>query len=189
MRFVRAGVIAAFLRNFQGLRMQKRFLECGRIVATHGVRGDVRAQHWCDSAEFLCGFSVLYTDGGARRLEVESARVHKNMPLLKFTGVDTIDAALPLRGKTLFLDRDDAPPLPDGQFYIQDLLGLAVTDADSGAVYGTLTDILATGANDVYEITRPDGQKLYAPAIPDVVIARDIAAGVIRIRPLEGLFT
>lgn len=167
--------------------MEKRYLECGKIVSTHGVRGEVKVQPWCDAPEFLLQFGTLYFGGGTAPVKVEGARVHKGMVLLKPQGVDTLDQAAALRGRVLYLDREDAPP-EDGRYYIQDLLGIAVRDADTGAVYGTLTDVIATGANDVYEITTPAGKKLLAPAIPQVVLATDVAAGTMEIRPLKGLF-
>jgi len=166
--------------------MKKKYLECGRIVAVHGVRGEVRVQPWCDSPDFLLNFPTLYLQGGTLPLRVERARVHKSMVLLKPVGCDSMDAAVTLRGKILYIDREDAPAEDEG-FFVQDLLGISVVDADTGRVWGTLTDVLSTGANDVYEIT--DGtQKRLVPAIPQVVLETDPDAGVMRIRPLKGLF-
>ena len=167
--------------------MQKRYLECGKIVSTHGLRGEVRVQPWCDSPDFLVGLPTLYLDSGATPVTVREARAHKNVLILKLAGVDDIDTAAALRGKILCLDRADAT-LEEGEYFIQDLLGLQVLDADTGEDYGKLTDVLHTGANDVYELTGGQGEKRLVPAIPDVVIERDIAGGTIRIRPLKGLF-
>lgn len=167
--------------------MLKRHLECGKIVSTHGVRGEVKVQPWCDTPEFLLDFGTLYLDGGSIPLQVEAARVHKGMVLLKAKGIDTLDAAAALRGRILYMDREDAPA-EEGRFFLQDLLGMTVRDADSDEVYGKLTDIFFTGANDVYEITTPAGTRQLAPAIPQVVVETDIAGAVMRIRPLKGLF-
>ncbi|HHY52500.1 MAG TPA: 16S rRNA processing protein RimM [Clostridiales bacterium] len=167
--------------------MVKRYLECGKIVSTHGVRGEVKVQHWCDTPEFLLNFDTLYFEQGKQPVKVEGARVHKGMVLLKLAGIDTLDAAVTLRGRILYIDREDAPE-EEGRYFIQDLLGMTVSDADSGVVYGKLTDVIATGANDVYEITTPEGKKLLAPAIPQVVVETDVAGGNLRIRPLKGLF-
>jgi len=167
--------------------MQKRYLECGKIVSTHGLRGEVRVQPWCDGPGFLLEFDTLYFDGGATPVTVEDARVHKNMLILKPQGVDDIDDAAALRGKVLYIDREDAP-MEEGKHFIQDLLGLHVLDADTGQDYGKLTDVLHTGANDVYELTGEHGEKKLVPAIPDVVIETDIEGGTMRIRPLRGLF-
>lgn len=166
--------------------MQKRYLECGKIVSTHGVRGEVCVQPWCDSPEFLCLFSTIYLQNGENPLTVERARVNKNMVLLKLKGFDTLDEAVTLRGRIIYIDREHAPD--DGAHFIQDLIGLSVLDADTGELWGTLTDVLHTGANDIYEITAENGRKLLAPAIPDVIIEINIAEGSILIRPLKGLF-
>jgi len=167
--------------------MYKQYLECGKIVSTHGIRGELRVQPWCDSPDFLLDFEVLYLDKGNKPLAVEQARAQKNMLLLKLEGINNLDDAAALRGKVLYIDRDDAP-LDQGEHFIQDLLGLDVIDADTGMVYGKLSDVLFTGANDVYELTGENGEKKLFPAIRDVVLETDVQAGVMRIRPLKGLF-
>ena len=85
--------------------MKKQYLECGKIVATHGLRGEVKVMPWCDGPETLCGLSTLYLDGGKTPLRVERARPAKGMVLLKAEGVDTPEAAQALRGRVLWLDR------------------------------------------------------------------------------------
>ena len=165
----------------------KRFLECGKIVTTHGLRGEVKVQPWCDSPEDLARWEVLFLDGGAREVKVEQARVQKNMVILKLGGVDTVDDARKLRGRVLYLDRT-MEELEEGVYYIQDLLGMEVRDADTGTVYGELVDVTETGANDVYHIRFADGKVRLIPAIPQVVISIDPEAGKMGIRPLEGLF-
>lgn len=167
--------------------MKKRYLECGKIVATHGLRGEVKVLPWCDGPEALLPFDTLYLDRGATALAVEKARAAKNMVLVKFRGYDSPEAVQPLRGKVLYLDREE-DSLEEGQYYIQDLIGLTVVDAGSSQVYGTLQDVTETGANDVYHIAFPDGKVRLIPAIPQVVTGIDIDAGRMEIRPLEGLF-
>ena len=167
--------------------MPKRYLECGKIVSTHGLRGEVRVHPWCDGPDFLLGFSTLYFDKGTAPLTVEDARVHKNVLILKLSGVDNINAAAALRGKILYLDREDVH-MDEGEHFVQDLLGLRVLDADTGREYGKITDVLHTGANDVYELTGELGEKKLVPVIPDVVIETDIESGIMHIRPLDGLF-
>lgn len=166
--------------------MRKQYLECGKIVSVHGVRGEVRVMPWCDSPEYLCGFRTLYLKSGAVPLAVERARAHKSMVLLKLSGIDDMDAAATLRGAVLYIDRND-DPVGDGAF-IQDLTGLEVLDADSGKRWGRLVDVFPTGANDVYVIEDGSGKQLLAPAIPDVIAEIDTEGGVMRIRPLKGLF-
>ena len=167
--------------------MKKQFLEIGKIVNIHGLGGVVKVMPWCDSAEFLCEFETLYRGRDRIPMQIERASVQKNMALVKFRGVDNPDQANALRNAVLYMDRDDVE-LEEGTFFIQDLIGMTVKDADTGKVYGRLRDVLQTGANDVYEIETPEGKTLLAPVIPDVVIAQDFETDTITIRPLKGLF-
>ena len=165
--------------------MKKKYIEAGKIVGTHGLKGEVRIDPWCDSAAFLCGFKYLYESDGTKR-PVKSARPQKSLAIIRFEGVDTVEQADMLRGRIVFIDRDDAR-LPEGVNFIQDLLGLRVEDADDGTFYGEITDVLKTGANDVYQVTK-DGKDYLVPVIPDVVTEKDIDGGVVKIRPLKGIF-
>ena len=164
----------------------KEFLECGKIVTTHGIKGEVKIQPWCDSAEYLLDFSVLYLTAGKTPMKIESSRVHKNMFIAKFVGINTPEDGVKLRGKILYMKRSDAPD--DGFFFVQDLLGLRVIDADSEEIYGKLTDVFSTGAHDVYELVTDSGVKHLFPAIHQVIIETDITERLMRIRPLKGLF-
>ncbi len=167
--------------------MKKRFLECGKIVATHGLRGEVKVLPWCDGPEALVPIKTFYLDGGNTPKRAERCRIQKNMVLLKLEGVDTPEAAQALRGRVLWLDREE-DTLAEGQYYIQDLIGLSVEDAETGERYGILRDVTETGANDVYHVAFPDGRVQLVPAIPQVIAKIDIDGGKMLIRPLEGLF-
>lgn len=165
---------------------RKPFLEAGQIVGTHGVRGEVRVRPWCDSPEVFASLKTLYWDAaGTQPVRVKS-RVHKNLALAKIEGVDTVQDAALLRGRILYLDRRDLD-LGD-RYFIQDLVGLAVVDAESGTVYGELTDVSNTGANDIYHMRTPDGKEILIPVIPDIIRQVDIDGGRIAICPMKGLF-
>ena len=164
--------------------MQQR-IETGRIVTTHGVRGEVKIEPWSDSPETLVKLKTLYLADGTA-MAVERCRAAGAMVICKFKGYDDMDQANRLRGKVVFLDRSDIKLAP-GQYFICDLVGLKVVDADTAEEYGTLCEVSPTGANDVYHIRRPDGRETLIPAIPLVVISTDIENGVMTIRPLEGL--
>ena len=167
--------------------MKKQYLESGKIVGTHGIKGEVRIDPWCDSPEFLCAFKTLYLDSrGERSVEVKS-RPHKNITLAKIKGVDTIEQAELLRGKIVYIDRDDIA-LGEGVHFVQDLLGLEVKDDENGTVYGKITDVFQTGANDVYEITDDSGKKYLAPVIDEVILSKNIDEGFVLIRPMKGIF-
>lgn len=167
--------------------MKKEYLEIGKIVNIHGLKGDVKVMPWCDEPELLCEFDRLFIDRDKKEIEVEDARVFKNTVIMRFEGCASPEDAEKLRNKVLYIHRDDLE-LEEGVYFIQDLIGLNVVDADSGRVYGTLKDVSQTGANDVYEVFDEENKKTYwIPAIPDVVIETDVDGGVMKIRPLEGL--
>ena len=164
----------------------KKYLEIGKIVSVFGVRGEVKVEPWCDSPEFICEFDTLFWKSGTP-VEIERSRVHKNQALLKIKGVDSPEEGVKLRGRVLYMDRDDVE-LEEGAYFQQDLIGLEVIDSKTDEVYGKITDVLETGANDVYEITDSENNKKYIPAIPDVIDKVDIENGRMTITPLEGLF-
>lgn len=167
--------------------MKKQYLDSGKIVGTHGIRGEVRIDPWCDSPEFLCMFKKLYLDEkGQTFIEVKS-RPHKNITLAKIKGIETVEEAERLRGKIVYINRNDIN-LEEGVNFVQDLIGLEVRDADDETVYGKISDVLRTGANDVYEITDSDGKKYLAPVIDEVIIETDIDNGFVLIRPMKGIF-
>lgn len=163
----------------------KEFLEAGKITGTHALKGEVRVDPWCDSAGFLCRFKKLYFQDGTL-LEVVSARVHKNLAILHFKGIESIEQADLLRGKIVYINRNDVK-LPKGTYFIQDIIGLKVIDVDDKTEYGVVTDVLKTGANDVYQISK-DGKDYLIPVIPDVVIRTDIEGGLVEIRRIGGMF-
>lgn len=164
----------------------KQYLEIGKIVSVFGLKGEVKVQPWCDSPELLCEFDTLYWKSGTP-VKVERARVQKNIVVMKLSGCDTVEEAQKLRGRVLYMNRDDVE-LEDGSYFVQDLIGMKVLDAVSGEEYGELTEVSETGANDVYHIKSPEGKMYYIPAIPDVVKETDIEGQVMKITPLPGLF-
>ena len=166
---------------------KKKVLEAGKLVGVHGIKGELKILPMCDSPEILASFDTLYIGKNYSPVNILHSRVQKNIVIAKLQGYDSPEAAEKLRNCVLFLNRDDLV-LDDGVFFIQDLIGLTVKDADSGFVYGVLDDVLQTGANDVYSIKDDNGKSTLIPAIPDVVKLTDIDGGFMLISPLEGLF-
>lgn len=166
--------------------MKKEFLEAGKIVTTHGIRGEVKIMPYTDTPELLAEFDRLFIGKDRKELIIEHSRVFKNMVIAKIEGVDTPEDAEKLRNKMLFMHRDDLE-LDDDTYFIQDLIGMEVRDADSGFVYGKIDDVMQTGANDVYVIKGSDREYL-VPAIADVIVSTDINSDIMTIRPMEGLF-
>lgn len=166
----------------------KQYLEAGKIVTTHGIKGEVRIYPWCDSADTICELKRLYLDAnGARGLDISAARNHKNMAVVKFKGFDTIEDSRRLVEKTVYLCRDDVK-LPEGRFFISDLIGLSVRDAETGETYGTVSDVSNLGAHDIYHVKMADGTERMIPAVPAIVVGHDLDAGVILVKPIEGMF-
>lgn len=165
--------------------MSKELLELGRIVAIHALKGEFRLQPWCDTPDFATGFKKVYLDGEA--VKVRSARPHKNIVIMHLDGINTPEQAQALVNKILYISKDQVK-LPKGSYFIADLIGMQVIDADTEEVYGELIDVSQTGANDVYHIRFADGKTKYAPAIPLVVIETNVPEKTMKIRPLEGLF-
>lgn len=168
--------------------MIKEYLEIGQIVGTHGVRGEIRLNPWCDSPDFVRQFKTLYFDAhGNKSVKVVSSRVHGNIALLKLEGIDSVESASALRNKILFMKRADAK-IDDGSYFIAELIDCRVIDADDESVeYGVLSDVSQTGANDVWHIKK-DGREFLLPAIPQVVCDVNVKDGIIKIRPLKGIF-
>lgn len=167
----------------------KQYLEIGKITTTHGIKGEMRILPWCDDCNDLSSLTCLFFDSlGKDKRKVEQIRIHKNILIVKLAKIDTIEEARSYRDRVVYANREELP-LPDGSYFIQDLLGSRVLDADdSSRCYGILREVLQTGANDVYRIVDEEHYERLAPAIPDVLDRIEIAAGEIYIRPLKGLF-
>ncbi len=166
----------------------RKFLEIGKITKLQGLKGEVRVQYYCDEPEMLCDFETLYLGKEHTPVQPQRARYLKSdVAVLKLKGIDTPEAAEKLIGKMLYFDRGDIE-LPEDTWFIQDIIGLEVYDADSGKFYGKVDDIYQNGTADVYSIKTPSGGQLMFPARPDVLLETDIDGGKIIIRPLDGLF-
>ncbi|MBO5733373.1 MAG: 16S rRNA processing protein RimM [Clostridia bacterium] len=138
-------------------------IEVGQIVNTHGIRGEVKLNPWTDDLYELLDLEVFY-DKNAEPLKVESSKVHKNVVIIKFSGINTMNDAEKMKGKTLYTEKT---PLPEGRYYIKDLIGLLAYENDEPL--GELTDVFNTGANDIYEIKTPEGKRIYLPVIDGVI--------------------
>ena len=166
--------------------MKKQYLEAGKIVTTHGIRGEVKIMPYTDVPELLCEFDRLFIGKEHREVIIERSRVFKNTVIAKIEGISTPEEAEKLRNKILYMHRDDLE-LDEDTYFIQDLIGMEVRDADSGQVYGRLDDVMQTGANDVYVI-KGDDREYLVPAIADVIVSTDLENNIMTIRPLDGLF-
>ena len=139
----------------------QQYLEAGKVVTTHGVRGEMKLELWCDGVDFLKKTGRLYASAkGGKCYNITSIRPQGQMALLQLEGVNDMDAARALRGQVFYFDRSDAT-LPEGRWYVADLIGCEVRDADTGKVYGVVTSVDHPGAQDIYTV--PQRQGIYVP--------------------------
>lgn len=163
-------------------------LRVGVISSTHGVRGEVKVFPTTDDVNRFKQLKEVILDTGKEQktLEIEQVKFFKNMVILKFKGYDNINDIELYKGKDLLVTRDNAISLEPNENFIVDLIGLSVV-TDEGEPFGTLTDVLVTGANDVYVVETPDGREVLFPAIPSCVLDVDLEKAVVTVHILDGL--
>ena len=166
----------------------KQYLEAGKIVRTHGVRGELVMEVWADSPEFVAKVKELYFDeGGQHPAGLKSSRPHKWRLLLTLAGVDTVEQGDRLRGRVLYLNRDDVA-LPEGRYFLEDLIGLRAVDGNTGREYGRIAEVITAPANNVYRIVDGEGRDYLYPAVEQMIKRTDIPGGVIELLPIPGIF-
>jgi len=163
-------------------QMDVRLIEAGRIVNTHGVRGEVRILPWADSPDFLTGFKRLYIDGSP--IEVINARPHKSFVIVAFKGVNDVEGAMMLKNKTVFIDRSDVL-LEEGRYFVADIIGLRALDAETGEEIGRVVDVLLLPANNVYVIRGE--REVLVPAVDEFIAETCLDGGYVRVRLIDGM--
>lgn len=166
--------------------MDNKYIEIGKIVNTHGLRGDVKVVVWMDSPEDFETVEHAYVGDEKKKLTVEKVRYQKNNIIVKFEEYGDINEIEHLKNSVLYADRDELGELPEGVHYIVDLIGLEVV-SDTGDKLGVIADVLNTGANDIYVVKRDGKRDLLLPVIDDVVKDIDIEGGRVEVHLLEGL--
>lgn len=169
----------------------RKYYNVGKIVNTHGIKGEVRVISRTDFPEerFKKGsqlYLFLIKKGEPIPVEVASWRKHKDFDLLTFKGYDSIDAVSPFKGGMLKVAEEDMEPLPEGEFYFHEIIGCKVKTV-AGEEIGTITEILQPGANDVWVVKGSDQREYYIPYIDDVVKSVDVVNKLVVIEPMEGL--
>ena len=160
--------------------MKLQFLEAGEIVTTHGVRGEMKVLPWSDGPDFLTDFKRVRI--GGTEYKVESCRIQKTCNLLKVKGVDTMEAAQALRGKTLEIYREDAPA---DMIFVAELIGMTVVAGDR--VIGKISDVLDYPGNKVYVVK---GEHEYMiPVVKQFVLATDMEKEIMQVQLIEGMRT
>ncbi len=163
-------------------------LQIGVITTTHGVRGEVKVFPTTDDPMRFKKLKQVILDTGKEQIELEvaGARFFKNLVILKFKGIDNINDVEQYRQKSLYVTRENAVPLGENEYFIADLIGLKVV-SDEGEELGTLSDVLQTGANDVYVVSKENTPDLLIPAIRDCIRQVDIESGTMQVHLLAGL--
>ena len=165
---------------------KSQYLECGKIINTHGVRGGLKLESWCDTPQDLASLKKVFLQNGAeyKLYKVKKASVFKQFVLFELDGINDIDTAMTLRGKVVYADRNDIS-IDEDAFFIADIIGLDVIDLESGEKIGTLSDVLNLGASDLYEINTKNGKKLI-PAVPEFIKEIDLEKGIF-VSLIEGM--
>ena len=173
-------------RKPEGARPPETSLAVGRVARPHGVRGGLIVEAVSDAIESLLPGSRLLLGEEQRRFTLQSLRRHAERYLMFLNGVNDREQAEVLRDAQIQIPFQAAKPLPEGAYYHWQVLGLRVED-ETGVQLGEVSQILETGANDVYVVRKPDGGELLLPAITSVIRTIDLAQGVIRVHLIPGL--
>lgn len=163
-----------------------KYLECGKIINTHGVRGGLKLESWCDTPKDLASLKKVFLKKGAEYEchKVKKAAVFKQFVIFELEGINDIDEAMKLKNTIVFADRDDIS-IDEDAFFLADLIGLPVFDIANGDKIGTLSDVLNLGASDLYEIKTDNGKKLI-PAVDEFIKEIDLDRGIF-VSLIEGM--
>lgn len=166
----------------------EKILQVGAVTSTHGLVGEVKVFPMTDDVRRFKKLKKVLLDTGKDMLELEVAQVKffKQMVILKFKGYDKIEDVMGFKGKSLYVTRENAVKLKKNEYFIADLIGMKVYD-DGETYLGELTDVMATGANDVYVVKMESGKEVLIPAIRQCILNVDVEEGRMEVHLLEGL--
>ena len=167
--------------------MKHEFLECGRIINKRGIGGELKVECYCDSPEILASLKKVYIkkSNNYEAAKVSRAFVSKNSVVMRLSCIKDMDEAQRMRDTVLYASREDIP-IDDGAYFIADLIGLEVIDADGGEIYGKIVDVINRGASDIYVIKTKKGEVLF-PAVDEFISSVDTERAVF-VKPIEGMF-
>ncbi len=162
----------------------ENLLEIGQIVNTRGLQGEVKIMPWCDDPTVFEELEYVFINDV--EYDIQSVEYHKNFVILKLDGINDINEAEKYKNKILMVSRSMLGELPEGAYYICDLLGCKVSTV-SGQALGVIEDVIKTGSNDVYSVKNDDGKQVLIPVIDEVIKEVNIEDKYIIIEPLKGL--
>ena len=167
--------------------MSEKYIECAKIINTHGCRGALKLESWCNTPEDLADLKRLYLREKVEYVEykVQKASVFKQFVIVELKGISDMDRAMALKNQTVYANREDFD-LEEGEYFISDLIGVDVIDADSGVKYGKLSEIINRGASDIY-VVKTDSGEVMIPVVDEFVIKVSVSEGIF-VRPIDGMF-
>jgi len=166
---------------------EPEYLLVGSLRRAHGVHGEMVMEVHTDFPERLKSGTGVFVGTSHRPMVIEGARSHAEGMLIKFHGVESPEEAGRYRNQSVYVTAADRPPLPEGHYYEHEVIGFSVVEDETNQAIGTLSEIMRTGANDVYVVERPDGSEVLLPVIASVVLSLDADNRKIRVHLLPGL--
>ena len=165
---------------------EKTYIECGKIINTHGCHGGIKLESWCNSPQDLAALKKIYFFENGKYVEkkIKKASIFKQFVVAELIGVTDMDTALSLKNVTVFAARDDFK-LAEGEYFIADMIGVDVIDAENGKIYGKVSDIINRGASDIYVVDTAHGEKMI-PAVDEFIVKANVTEGVF-VKVIPGL--
>lgn len=160
-------------------------IEIGKVTSAVGLKGEVKVYNYSDSADIYRTTETVYLED--ERKKIQSVRTQKNMVVLKLEGVDDRNGAEKVRGKTIYITEADLPELPEGQFYVRDLIGMEVIDAEAGVPIGVVRDVIQNTAQDIFDVKTTEGKQVLIPKVPEFIIDIDKETRKIQVKLIEGM--
>lgn len=167
--------------------MSEKYIECGKIINTHGCRGGLKVEPWCNTPEDLAQMNRVFleSNGAHTEYKIKKASIFKQFVLFELVGIDDMDMAMALKNRVLYALREDFT-LEDGEYFIADIIGLPVIDVDTQKQYGTVKELVNRGASDIYVVDTPYGESMI-PAVDEFIKSVDLQKGIF-VKPIEGMF-
>ena len=181
-----AGRIAGNFVSGSPSNGEPEYLVVGYLHRPHGVHGELVMEVYTDFPERLKLDSEVFIGDSHSRMLIAGTRFHNEGLIIKFKDLDTPEEAGRYRNQSVYVKTAERPPLPEGQYYHHELIGFSVLN-EKDELIGTLTEIMETGANDVYVVRQPEGGEILLPVISSVILAVEIASRQIRVRLIPGL--
>ena len=163
----------------------------GKIVSASGLKGEVKVYSYAQSVDRFAKVEklILERDGSCRTMEIEKVRFQNGMAVVKLKGINDRDQAEAIRESMVYITDEDLEELPEGMYYVKDMIGLKVVDTGSYGEIGTVKDVLQNTSQDVYVVKTPRGREIMIPAVEEFIRDIDIEGGVLTVALIPGFGT